>query len=231
MTEIITIEYAFTFEDKSVKNVTIDLNKKSLRLISETPPKPPEWTKLENQKCKNCTLKESDSPHCPVALNLIPIVNSFSGHLSFQDVDVTVTTIERTYQTKTTLQTGLSALIGIIMVTCGCPVMERLKPMVRFHLPFATVQETFFRMFSMYLMSQYIRQKKGGEPKWEYEELTDIYNEVGILNRTFAKRISGAARTDAHMNALVNLDCFATIIPLSIDNYLKDIEDDFTAFL
>ena len=36
--------------------------------------------------------------------------------------------------------------------------MESLKPMVRFHLPFATVEETVFRSVSTYLLSQYLAE-------------------------------------------------------------------------
>ena len=37
------------------------------------------------------------------------------------------------------------------MALSGCPVLEQLKPMARFHLPFASVEETIYRAASMYL--------------------------------------------------------------------------------
>ena len=77
--------------------------------------------------------------------------------LSHEMVTVTVRTDERTFTKETMIQHGLSPLVGIIMTTGGCPIMEHLKPMVRFHLPFASLEETIFRMVSMYLMVQYYR--------------------------------------------------------------------------
>lgn len=61
-------------------------------------------------------------------------------------------TEERTYSKDTLLQQGLASLLGIVMTTSGCPVLEPLKPMVRFHLPFATLTETVYRMVSMCLV-------------------------------------------------------------------------------
>ena len=34
---------------------------------------------------------------------------------------------------------------GLIMATAGCPWTDRLRPMARFHLPFATEAETVYR--------------------------------------------------------------------------------------
>tara|TARA_B100000686_G_scaffold86198_1_gene93073 strand:- start:90 stop:251 length:162 start_codon:yes stop_codon:yes gene_type:complete len=48
-------------------------------------------------------------------------------------------TDERCYVEHTTMTEAVSSLLGIYMVTSGCPVMDKLRPMVRFHLPLATV--------------------------------------------------------------------------------------------
>ena len=59
------------------------------------------------------------------------------------------------------VQMGVSSLLGVIMTTSGCPIMAQLKPMVRFHLPFASLEETIFRMVSMHLVAQYLRHQDG----------------------------------------------------------------------
>ncbi len=76
---------------------------------------------------------------------------------------------DRSYQDRLFLQVpewvddpaGLSPLIGIVMTTSGCPVMEHRNPMERFHLPFATLEETIFGMVSMYLLVQHYRYQDG----------------------------------------------------------------------
>ena len=139
-------------------------------------------------------------------------------------------TEDRIYAKNTTIQQGLSPLIGIIMTTSGCPTLEHLKPMVRFHLPFASLDETVFRMVSMYLMVQYYRNQEGLKAEWRLDGLTRVYAEVGIVNRDFANRLRDAARKDANINALVNLDCFATMVPLVADDTLKAIKPYFSAY-
>jgi Domain of unknown function (DUF6901) len=52
---------------------------------------------------------------------------------------------ERSYFKKTTMQKGIVSLLGILLVSSGCPVMAKLRPMVRFHLPFASMLATTFR--------------------------------------------------------------------------------------
>src|SRR5574341_861883 len=112
-----------------------------------------------------------------------------------------------------------------------CPVMGQLRPMVRFHLPFASLTETIFRMASMYLMAQFLRSREGKSAEWSLDGLTRVYVEVGKVNRDFAQRLRVAAKKDANVNALVNLDCFATLVPLAADDMLREIRPYFAAYL
>jgi hypothetical protein len=169
--------------------------------------------------------------YCPIALNFADIAEQFKDMVSHQEVTVTVTTEERLYSKDTTVQQGLSPLVGIVMATSGCPVMEQLKPMVRFHLPFATLEETIFRMVSMYLVAQYFQKQNGGSAEWNLDGLAKVYAEVGVVNRDFAQRLRDAAKKDANVNALVNLDCFATMVPLAAEETLSGIKPYFSAYL
>ena len=117
------------------------------------------------------------------------------------------------------------------MTTSGCPIMEPLKPMVRYHLPFASLDETVFRMVSMYLMSQFIRSKAGKKPDWNIEKLMKIYEQVKKLNKDFGQRMRAAAKSDVNIHALVKLNVFAVMLPVEIDNLLKEITPSFAAYL
>ncbi len=144
---------------------------------------------------------------------------------------MTVAVEERIYAKDTTVQQGLTPLLGILMTTSGCPVMEQLKPMVRFHLPFASLTETIFRMSTMFLMAQFLRALEGKSAVWSLDGLTKVYTEVGKVNRDFALRLRVAAKKDANVNALVNLDCFATMVPLAADDTLREIRPYFKSYL
>jgi hypothetical protein len=230
MTQSIVIEYSYKFKDNSKKTFVLTLDRDTLSLQVERKPNPPVWSLLTHKQCQNCPLDVAQHPYCPIARNFVEIAEQFRDMVSYEGVFVTVTTEERMYAKDTTIQQGLSPLIGIIMTTSGCPIMEHLKPMVRFHLPFASLDETVFRMVSMYLVVQLYRHQEGAEAEWGLEGLTRVYSQVSIVNRDFANRLRDAAKKDANINALVNLDCFASMVPLVADDTLKAIRPYFSAY-
>lgn len=225
------ITYAYRFDDGGTAKFDLLLDKGTLALTLEKQKDLPEWTLLAYQKCRICPLDEGSHRHCPVAANFSGIVEKFKNFVSHDEVSVACVVEERTYSKRTTIQMALSPLLGIIMTTSGCPIMEQLKPMVRFHLPFASLEETIFRMVSMHLMAQYLRKQAGKTAEWSLEGLKRIYEEVGRVNGDFATRLLGAARNDVNVNALVNLDAFAKMVPLVADNMLKKITPYFSALL
>ncbi len=117
------------------------------------------------------------------------------------------------------------------MTTSGCPLMDPLKPMVRQHLPFATLTETVLRAVSTYLLAQYLRRSEEKPFEFGLTGLHQIYAEVALVNRDFVRRLREAATEDADINALMGLDCFATMIPLIAEDMLKGIKPYFSAYL
>jgi len=231
VTQPIRIDYAYKFQNGAVKRFPLLLDGDTLGLILEKRPDPPLWALLTHKKCENCPLDERAHLYCPIALNFADIAEQFKDMISHEKVRVTVTTEERVFAKDTTIQHGLSPLVGIIMTTSGCPVMEYLKPMVRFHLPFASLEETIFRMVSMYLVVQYYRHQDGKETSLDLDGLAKVYAQVSIVNRDFANRLRDAAKKDANINALVNLDCFAAMIPLAAEDTMNAIKPYFSAYL
>lgn len=223
---MICYKYKFILGDKKEKVFDIKLDSDTLEII-----KPqgnisyPEWTKLEKFKCPNCTLDGSKNTYCPIAINIIELVDFFRVSISYETVDMEVETEARKYIKQTSMQKAVSSLMGIYMVTSDCPVMRKLKPMVGFHLPFATLEETSYRTISTYLLSQYFLYKQGKTPDWDLNELTRTYDNVRLVNQNFCRRLSELKIEDAILNALVNLDCFASSVSLSIyKNMLKELE-------
>lgn len=226
----VTLLYRFDFDHGVRKDFTIELDAGTMGLILKDDLPRPEWTKLKYHQCENCPLPDS-TQYCPVAVNLASLVEAFKDSISFEKTTVTVETKERNFQKETTLQKGLSALIGIYMVTSDCPVMDRLRPMVRFHLPFATSKETVYRAVSMYLTAQFFIMRKGGVPDWDLKNLSEIYKAVSIVNRGISKRISNASHKDANVNAVVILHSVGESLPYVIENGLNDIESLFAQYV
>ena len=230
MKDYLKMTYTYVFQNGATKTFDVLLDRKTLDLITRLPAQPPSWTLLKQNQCANCSLDAHDHPFCPVALNFAEIAGHFAHAVSHENVRVVVTTEERTYSKDTALQQGLTSLLGIIMPTSGCPVLKSLKPLVRFHLPFATITETAFRMVSMSLVAQYLRHGEGKPFEFGLKELAKIYAEVAIVNRDFVRRLRDALMEDANINALVGLDCFAIMIPLIAEDTLNEIRQYFPAF-
>jgi hypothetical protein len=223
--------YIYKFTDGSSKHFDLRLDQANLRLQARRPADLPLWALLSYEKCEHCPLNEQEHAYCPIAANLASVVEEFRNFLSHERVSVTVVCEERAYGKETTVQGGLSPMLGIIMTTSGCPVMEQLKPMVRFHLPFASLDETIFRGVTMYLLAQYFRQQDGKSATLSLEGLVPIYADVGKVNRDFAKRMRAAAKKDANVNALVNLDVFASMMTFAAEDTLNRLRPYFSALI
>ncbi len=231
MAEPVRILYDFKMSNGAEKAFDLLLEKDNLALVRGRTDAPPDWARLEFHQCANCPLNTTLIPYCPIAVNLAGITQEFREVAAADKAVVTVTVKERAYVKETSIQEGLSPLLGIIMTTSGCPVMEPLKPMVKFHLPFASLEETVFRTISLFLVAQFIRAQAGKKPEWQLEGLARIYNEVKKLNRDFGQRMITAAHSDANVRALVKLNVFAVMVPMEAEKLLKEITPYFSSYL
>lgn len=230
--DTVLIEYSLKLKSGEQKRHQIHLDSATMALRNPPPAALPEWTRLGFHQCSNCPLSAACHSHCPVAAGLVEVVDSFKNSLSHELVDVTVQTPQRTYAKRAPFQDVVRSLMGLHMAASGCPILDKLRPMVHTHLPFATMEETLYRAVSMYLTAQYVRWKKGLKPDWELRELVANYEAISIVNVAFGKRILSINTLDANLNALASLDCFAGMASLAIpENYLDEIEHLFEAYL
>ncbi len=205
------ITYRFHLPEREPKEFCVQLEKPSLSLARTASEDPlPAWTKLDHEKCPNCPLSSCEHACCPIARNLVGVIEAFQDVFSHEESDVEVLTPSRKYTARVKNTQAVGSLIGIYMVTAGCPIMDRLRPMVLTHLPFASTEESTYRMISMYLMAQYFRHHKGYVPDWEMERFPAFFEQVTLVNQAFVKRLTTYVECDASLNAVVLLNCFAT---------------------
>ncbi len=221
--------YRFEFGDGSVKSFEIHLDALTLELVSDSKTTPPPWTKLSYHPCENCPLPTT-TEYCPVAVNLAHLVDEFRDSISYERTTVTVEVPERVYIKDTMVQKALSSIVGIYMTTSNCPVMDKLRPMVRFHLPFASSADTLFRTVSTYLTAQYFLARQGIEPDWKLQQLIDIYREISYVNKGMWQRVSDISEKDANTNAVVILHSIGDSVPYFIEHGLDEIEYLFAVY-
>ena len=217
--------YQFQFENGYTKNYQISLDPKTLSLIpNENHHKPQDWTQLAYNQCNNCPLAIESYPYCPIAINIMELVETFKDILSYHNCTVVCETEDRIYSKNTSIMEGLSAIFGVIMATSDCPIMDFLKPMARFHLPFSSVEETTVRTTSLYLLGQYFKHKNQPEIKMDFKSLENHYAQVRLVNEGIIKRISNVSKQDADKNAIVTLHSLSLFLSMEIDYSLNSLE-------
>ena len=230
--QIVTLEYSFSLKNGDQRTFAIRLRIPSMELQPSAAPPFPQWTRLGFHQCPGCPLKADVHPHCPVAVGLVEVIGFFSNGVSHELADILIRCPNREYRKRAPLQDAVGSLIGLHMVTSGCPILDKLRPMAYTHLPFATVEETLYRAISMYLLAQFLLAKRGRRPDWELKDLVTIYDAVSEVNRAFGVRIRNINTSDANLNALAALDCFAGLTAMVVgSDSLEDIEGMFGAYL
>ncbi len=212
--ESILIEYRITKDSGEILSFDVEID-------GQNQSKPPaliasnnlEWSHLKNHQCFHCPL--SDEIYCPVALRIGWVVESLENAISAESVDCEVKTRERVIASRLPMQKAIYSLLGLLMATSGCPHMDFLKPMARYHLPFSSAEETIVRTSSFYLLTQYFNEAQGEEADYGLARLEELYRAVSEVNAGIINRIrSRSAQGDADRNSIIVLDSFAQILSM-----------------
>ncbi|MDC0663318.1 DUF6901 family protein [Marinobacter sp. SS21] len=188
----------------------------------------PAWTRLEHCQCSNCPLKSKDSPHCPAAVAMLPVVDAFQAEDAYQPVEVRVDDDHRSYLKQTTLEEALRSLLGLKMATSGCPVLSELKSMAVHHLPFASSDEFIMRSVSHYLLQQYFAKRHEQEPDWDLQGLVARNQRLQLVNQALWQRIHAVCQGDSNLKALLNFFSMASSVSVSLESQLRKLEARIT---
>lgn len=200
-------------------------------ILNKENPEPAPWTELAFKQCSHCPYQQGTGPkYCPAAYQLSLVVDDVDNMMSYEQVPVKVISQHRTIQQTSSIQETVSSLLGLIFASCGCPHTEFLLPMARFHLPFATAEETLWRSCGSFLLAQYFRAEDGCQK----ELLTDIlrrYENLEMINVALVKRLKSQVHSDACPNAIVLLDNYAKHFPLYLDRSIERLKPLYASFL
>jgi hypothetical protein len=227
MTQPLLIRYRFDLPDGSRKQLDLSFDAITFRITNPPSVNPPFWTELKFSQCGNCPLNPVDHPHCPAALHMAPAVEPLKALVSFDTVGVTVTQAERTIYAEISAQQAMSSVLGLIMATAGCPWTDRLRPMARFHLPFASEAETVYRSVCSFLLA---RELVGAGDEHGFATLKTLYENLHIVNRDMSRRLGAATRTDPARNAMALLDTYTTLLPAALESSLDELKPLFDAW-
>lgn len=183
----------------------------------------PNWTRMDASPCEGC---ECEAEYCPVALRLVQPLEMFRNVISYEPVTMEVETEERFYRKQVDMQQGLSSLFGLLMATSGCPSMATFRPMARYHLPFSTFEETFFRISGTYLLRELLNNSGDIDRYSVVDGLNRVYQQVGRVNEGVMRRLrsSDGEMADSSPNAVALLAAFSGLVPLTAEKQLREIE-------
>jgi len=219
-------QISLTIDDRTLTAVDI-----SLENYGPADQEMPAWAALDYHQCSHCPLGSDTHPVCPVARNLVPVLPYAAQFNSFDRVTAVYVNDRRNIAKKTDAQEVFGALIGLLVATSGCPHTEFLKPMARFHLPFADFKETIYRILSMYSVAQHFRAREGLEVDLGLDGLRTLYANLGKMNAGVAERIRSASKKDSSINALVILDNFARRTLMALEDQELELEHYFEFYL
>ncbi len=229
--ESLTFKYCFTLEKGLQQIYTFLVDAGPMELLLDPAIDAPGWTRLDRHTCPGCPLSPDEHKFCPLALNLVEIVETFEGIASYEKVKLEVVTSERYIAHDTTVQRGLSSIMGLLIAVSACPRTHFFKPMARYHLPLATREETIYRAAATYLLARYFLSLDTGNGGFELDGLLSVYDDIQVLNSAVADRLREATDSDSSVNAIILLDAYAKAIPFEIAGSLNDVRPMFEPFL
>ncbi len=80
----IVIRYHVRAPGREPITLKLLLDRRTLQLIAAPLEPAPSWTALAHEQCPNCPLKPSESPQCPAATSIAPIVEWFQRTVSHE---------------------------------------------------------------------------------------------------------------------------------------------------
>lgn len=221
-----TYTYTFLLADQRKIDFTITIDPISQQ-VNTCPLVAPVWARLLFHQCPPCPLRSTKHPFCPAALCIADLVTTFKNTASYVKCSVTCVSPERSVMKKTIVQEGLASILGLLMAISGCPVMNFFKPLARFHLPFATVDESIFRIVTVYMLRQYYRKDGAMDNHFLLEDMKKHYALVKQVNKGILERIKSITDLDADKNAIITLSSLGQILEMEIDANLESLRHLF----
>ena len=222
------IRYTFIFSPESRLEFQVQ---EDADTSVETPGDPvPDWIALEPFRCEDCKVPAGSRKTCPAALAMKPVVELFREHVSIEKVDLIVEMHGVNLAGVLPLQIALRSLLGLLLAFSSCPVLMLFRPLAHFHLPFGDKEHNTFRVLGMYLIAQFLKNRKGLSADWELENVPDLVGKVHRVNRRLSERLRAVPGGDASINSLISLDVFAAMVELSLDDGEEQLRPLFSAY-
>src|SRR3972149_5733901 len=114
------IQYRFRLNDDREEVIELHVDPVTLQVADHRASELPDWTRLEFHQCPHCPLRADRESRCPAAASLADVVHRFENLVSYDEVELEVTTAERRISQRAPAQRAISSLLGLLLATSGC---------------------------------------------------------------------------------------------------------------
>jgi hypothetical protein len=173
----------------------------------------------------------SAEARCPAAVGLAPIVAAFHDTWSCETVEIAVATPSRLVTKQAGLQDALSGVVGLTLVTSGCPILMPLRPLALTAMPFCELHEMFAHIATLYAFGQMRRHQRGLPADCTFTGLTALAADVAAVYQGLLDRLEEVSHKDAVRNALLQQHCYMQYIsPATLAERLARLDPLFSAY-
>ena len=216
-------------EDQEPVLFELKIDKNTLTLIPPGILDYPHWTELEYEKCSCCALP-NDLPHCPAAVNLIPLVEQFSHVKSIDNCKVTCTFDRKQISKDTNMAESLMYLVLLSTAASNCPFMSMFKPYLINLSIFASFEGAIFNLASLWLLGQYFSMKQGDSLEINFHQIDACIEGGTVILKCLIDRLRATKPRDGSLNAFIKLSSNIQVLSIEVAAQLARLDPYFKAW-
>lgn len=187
-------------------------------LLEYLPDQGPPWTRMEGQRCPNCTDQDGA---CRAALAIAPVVDAFMNVDSLQQVRARAILANYTVEMNGSVARVVSSIMGLTMAAGGCPKIAPFRAMAMYHQPFATLEDTVIRAAGFLLLGRWAHATLADDNP--FAPLVDAWKRLEEVNLRIGRCLRDCCAKDAALNGLTNLDMFAKVGGFALESALASL--------
>lgn len=165
-------------------------------------PRTPDWTRLSCHQCSVCPLSSVNTEYCPLAYDMIDLVDHFSRSKSCDKVHFHMWTRGEMHSLHTDLKRALAYLYAAILAASSCPYASLLSPVSKFWKSFPDTDDVMFYTTSFRLLGDYLHEV----PDNNAEEMSLDSSKactVSVIFHNLLLRLRESSASDANIKALI----------------------------
>lgn len=181
----------------------------------------PDWTKLDFYKCQVCPFNCDEVKQCPAAADIVCVLERFSHFSSAEKLDIRYIAEDLDIKKNVDAQTALSAIIGSLIFTSACPILNANHFILKYIPPFTTDDQLSYHLLAAALIKNFFRQeKKKHHVPFDLEQFKLDYYFLEDVFRNLLNRVREASSNDANLNAVVRLTNLNMLSNLKMDAFI-----------